>query len=106
MLAAMLALWAFRARVGYVEFNGLLLMWLFFPLAAFGMGYRRRKLPMANAYFVLSVIYCLVYALYCWPRDPDNNLPLLFVPLMLAVFSSLFLLVMAVHEWARRRPPG
>lgn len=103
MLTVMLALWVFRLRVGYVEFNGLLLIWLAFPIAAFAVGLLLRRHAIAEAFFALNVIYCAVYSLYCLPGEEGNNLPFLFVPLLLAVFSCLFVPVAAIYGWIKRK---
>lgn len=102
MLTVMFALWVFRLRVGYVEFDGLLLLWVFFPIAALGMGFLLRQRPIAKAILVFSAIYCVVYALYCLPGDEGNNLPLLFVPPSLFIFSFLLVpLIMIFQRWIK-----
>ena len=90
LLAAMFALWTFRLHEGRVEASALLLLWLLLPAAALGLGFLFRKRHVAEAFSVLSTVYCVVYALCCLAADDGNNLPLLFVPLLLFLFSCLF----------------
>lgn len=90
LLAVMFALWVFRLHEGYVEASVLLGMWLALPAAAWGMGLLLRKRAVAEAFYVLSAIDCVVYALCCLGHDDGNNLPLLFVPLSLFVFGCCF----------------
>jgi hypothetical protein len=87
----MFALWVFRLHEGYVEMSYMLGMWLFFPAAALVMALLFRKRDVAETFFFLSLIYCSVYALCCLTSDDGNNLPLLFVPLFLFVFTVLFI---------------
>jgi hypothetical protein len=103
LFAVMFALWVFRLREGYVFFSGLLLLWLFFPVAAFALGFFFRRRPIAEAFFVLSALYCGVYAAYCLRGETGNNLPLLFVPLVLLVFSTLFVPVLGFYGWMKRK---
>jgi|GEM_PF-7083729 len=96
MITIMFAFWVFRVRIGYVEFNSLLLLWVFFPVAAFGMGFLFRRRPFWKLIFAFSVLYCVVYALYCLPGEAGNNLPLLFVPPSLFLFSFILVPLMVI----------
>ncbi len=101
MLTVMFAFWVFRQRVGYVEFNELLLLWVFFPVAALVTGFCFRKRPRAaRIVFAFSVEYCAFYPLYCLPGDEGNTLPLLFAPPALFILSFLLVpLIVIVDGW-------
>lgn len=106
MLAAMFALWVFRLKEGFVEISGLLLIWLSLPIVAFACGLLLRKRPIAGSFFVLNAMYCGIYALSCLRcllGDTGNNLPLLFVPLLLFIVTCLVIPALAFHEWTKRR---
>jgi hypothetical protein len=110
MLTAMFALWHFRLSEGYVEFNVLLLMWLFFPVTALGLGFLFRKHAAAGVFFVLSVVYLAVYALYCLVSNGDNTFHFLFLPFFLFIFSFLFVPIILIYGRIKKalfgRPRG
>ena len=108
MLAVMFALWVFRLTGGHVVFDILLLIWLILPIAAFGLGFLFRKRTIAEAFFLLSVIYCAIYALICCfqttpPAEAEGNfMYLLFDPLFLVAFSGLLVPALALYGRIKR----